>query len=48
MVHCSPRGLFPVPKEVVRGGLRAGGAAPLRPPGLPPALAAQPASFLRK
>lgn len=48
LVYCGAGGLCSVPEEVVRGGLCAGGAATLRPPGFPPALAAQQAGLLRK
>ena len=48
LVNCSSGGLCPFPEEVVRGGLRVGGAETLRPPGLPPSLAAQSAGLLRK
>lgn len=46
LVHRSAGGFRLVPEEVVRGGLCAGGAAALRPPSIPSALAAQPACLL--
>lgn len=48
LVNGSPGGLCPVSEEVVWGGFRPGGASNLWPPGLPSALAAQPASLLCK